>query len=151
MIIRTLLPILLFLLFQTAAFAADAPEIYAPSEKKRLASSKSLDNRIRVYDTAFERIRKEVENDIRDERFENAARTLGVWSALLSESLADIEANINPRKKSGRLRQYEIHLRQAISGMRTLRMRSPAELYDALVSFEEQAEETRSKFMLLLF
>jgi len=135
----------------TAIFAAEAPEIYTPSEKKRLASSKSLNDRINVYDTAFERIRKEIEKDIRNDRFADASRTLKTWSALLDVSQADIEATINPKKKPGRIRQYEIHLRQTIRELRNLRIRSPMELYDALLSFEEHAEETRRKFMIILF
>ena len=151
MTIKTLFPILLFSLFLAAVFAGDASEIYTPSEKKRLASSKSLNSRIKIYDAAFERIRKEMEKGIRDDRFDDAARTLKTWSALLNESQADIEANINPKKKPGRLRQYEIHLRQAISGLRNLRMKSPMELYDAFISFEDQAEETRRKLMVFIF
>jgi len=149
--IRPVFPILLLSFFLTAAFAEDAPEIYATSEKNRLASSKSLDDRIRVYDTAFERIRKEMEKHIREGRFEDASRALPAWSALLSESLADINKNMNPKKKSNRLKQYEIHLRRAVNGMRAFRMRAPMGLYDALVSFEEKAEETRRKFMGFLF
>ena len=146
--------ILLFYFLQTVAFAAAdkaAPEIYTPSERNRLTSAKSLDDRIRVYGAAFERIRKEIEKDIRDERFEDAARTLSSWSALLSESLADIEATANPGRMSNRLRQYEINLRQALDGLRTLRLRVPVELHDAFISFSEQAEETRRKFINILF
>ena len=147
--------ILLFSFFQTTVFAvADnaAPEIYTPSEKKRLASaSKSPDNRIRVYTSASERIRKEIEKDIREGRFEDAERTFYIWSALLSESLADIEANVNPKRKSNRLRHYEIHLRQALSGMRAPGMRVPTDLYDTFTSFMEQAEEIRSKLINILF
>ena len=152
--IKALFPFLLLFMFQAAVYAAAdnaAPEIYTPSEKKRLTSSKSLDDRIRVYDTAFERIRKELEKDIREARFDAAARMLHNWSALLNESLADIEANANPKKKSNRLKQYEIHLRRAINGLSALRLRSPAELYDAFISFEEQSEEIRRKFMNILF
>jgi hypothetical protein len=137
--------------FPRAAFAGAAPEIYTPSEKNRLSSARSIDDRIRVYDTAFQRIRKEIENDIREDRFEDAARTLSRWSALLSESLTDIEANSIPNRRSNRLRQYEINLRQAINGMRSLSMRAPMDLYDALDSFSEQAEETRRKFINILF
>ena len=144
-------PILLFFFFPAASFADGATEIYTPAEKKRLASAKSLDNRIKVYDTAFVRIRKQIEKDVREDRFKDAARTLSGWSALLSESLTDIEKNVNLKKKSGRLRQYEIHLRQAISGLRDLRQRAPMELYDAVISFEDKAEETRNKFMSILF
>jgi len=143
--------ILLICFSLTAIFAGEAPEIYTPSEKKRLASCKSINDRIKVYDAAFERFRKEIEKDIRDDRFDDAALTLQTWAALLSESLADIEVNTNPNKKPGKLRQYEIHLRQAIRGLRNLRVRSPMELYDALISFEDQAEETRRKFMSILF
>ena len=148
---RIFVSILLICFSLTAVFAGEAPEIYTPSGKKRLASSKSLNDRVKVYDSAFERIRKEIEKDIRDDRFDDAALTLKKWSALLNESQDDIEANINPKKKPGKLRQYEIHLRQAIRGLRNLRMRSPIELYDALISFEDQAEETRHKFMNILF
>ena len=146
------LSLLLFFFFQATAFSAGAPEIYTPSEKKRLTSAKSLDNRIRVYDAAFERIRKELEKDMREDRFDDAARKLSNWSVLLSESLADIEANSNPKRRSNRLRQYETHLRQAVNGMRSISMRAPTtELYGAFVSFMEQAEETRRKFMNIIF
>jgi len=146
-----LLLLLSFFQAQAASFAGGEPEIYAPSEKKRLASAKSPDDRIRVYDTAFERIRKDMEKDVREDRFDDAARTLSSWSSVLSESLADVEKNLNPKKKSAGLKQYEIHLRKAINGLRALRMNTPLELYDAIVSFEAQAEETRRKFMNILF
>ena len=149
--VRILLTVLLLSFFLTAAFAEDAVEVYVPSEKNRLASSKSLDDRIRIYDTAFERIRKEMEKHIREDRFEDAARALSAWSALLSESLADIEKFVNTKKQSGRLRQYEISLRQAINGIHAFRMHVPIELYDALVLFEYQAENTRRKFIDFLF
>jgi len=148
---------LLVSFFYAAVFAGAAqetysePGIYTPSEKKRLASAKSPDDRIRVYDTAFERIRKEMEKDIREDRFEDAALTLSVWAALLKESLADIEANVSQNKKSVRLKQYEIRLRQAINGLRALRAHAPLELHDAIISFADQAEETRRKFMDILF
>lgn len=135
----------------TAVFAGDEQEIYTPSEKKRMVTSKSLNDRVKVYDAAFDRIRKEMEKYIRDDRFDDAALTLKKWAALLSESHADIEEKINPKKKPGKLRQYEIHLRQAIRGLRNMRMRSPIELYDALISFENQAEETRRKFIVFVF
>ena len=128
-----------------------APDIYTPSEKKRMTSSKSLDERIRVYDATFERIRKELEKYIHEDRFDETARTLHNWSTLLKESLFDIEANVNKKKKSNRLKQYEIHLRQAVNGLRTLRLLTPVELHDAVISFEEQLEETRRKFMNILF
>jgi hypothetical protein len=149
--IRALFHVLLLSLALQAAFAGGAPEIYTPSEKKRLESAKTLDDRIRVYDTAFARTLKEIEKNIREDRFENASRTLSAWPALLSESLQDIEKNINPKKKPGRLKRYEIHLRQAIGEMRDLRMYAPIDLYDAIISCEKQAEETRQKFMTFLF
>jgi len=150
--------LLLFSFFHmAAAFTIGAQviyseqSIYTPSEKKRLTSSKSPDDRIRVYDTAFERMRKEIEKDIREDRFDDASLTLSAWSALLKESRADIEANVNTKKKSGRLKQYEIHLRQAINELRALRAHAPVELYDAFISLADQAEETRRKFMDILF
>jgi len=143
--------ILLLFFFPVAAFADSAQEIFTPAEKRRFDSARSLDNRIRVYDTALQRIRKEVENNIREERFEDAARTLSNWSALLTKSLSDIEANATPGRISRRLRQYEISLRQALGGMRSLSLRAPLDLFDAIESFSEQAEETRRKFIDILF
>ena len=141
-------------MFQVPSFAADntgAPEIYKPSEKKIITSSKSLNDRIKVYDKVFERLRKEIEKDIHEERFDAALRKSYGWLALLKESRADIEANSNPKKKSGKLRKYEIHLRQSVHGLRGFRAYLPEELRNSLDRFVEQAEEARHKFMDIIF
>ena len=151
---RVLRAFLIFYLVHAASFAAvdhTAPDIYTPSEKTRLISSKSLNDRIRVYDAAFVRIWKEMEKDIRTDRVDAAARTLNNWSALLNKSLSDIEVNVNPKKKPKRLKQYEIHLRQAINGFRSLLLQSPVELHDAIIYFGEQLEDTRRKFINIIF
>ena len=152
--LRMLSFLLLLSFFYTAAFAGGsdgAPDIYTPSEKKRLTSTKSLNTRVKVYDKAFERIRKRFEKDMREDRFGDAAGTLANWSALLKESLADITANVSAKKKPGRLKKYEIHVRQAIYGLRDFRSRAPGDLHDALGIFADQAEDVRRKFVDIFF
>jgi len=146
---RIALSILLFSFSQAAAFAS--PEKYTPSEKTRLASVKSLDGRIKVYAAASERIHKNLRENIRNREFAAAPDTLAAWAELLLESRQDIENNSKPRSKSQKLIRYEIHLRQAIGEIRGARLRAPFEQKDDFDEFLEQAENTRKKFIEILF
>ena len=145
---------ILFLLFSfisvIVAEGGDTPEMYTSSEKKQLAS-KTLNNRVKVYNAAFERIWKKMNNDMIEERFGDAARTLSAGSAILAESLADIELNANLEKKPGKLKTYEINMRKVVNELRSLRLRGPAELQDSFAAFMEQTESTRRRLMDIIF
>lgn len=132
-----------------------APEekpLFTPSESARLARADSLDDRIRVYESASKRMREEIERMAEKDAFGAIPAALETWASLLGRSLEDIGANTPPdRKKSKRLIRYEIQVRKSVDGMRDLKIKSPIELADAFDAFLLEAEGVRKGFMEILF
>ncbi|MBN2337215.1 MAG: hypothetical protein JXP48_01645 [Acidobacteria bacterium] len=136
---------------------ADGPppaekELFTPAERARLARAGSLDDRIRVYESASKRMREEIEKTVKKDAFGAIPAALETWASLLDRSLDDIRANTRPdRKKSKRLIRYEIQVRKAVDGMRDLKIKSPIELADAFDAFLLEAEDVRKEFIEILF
>ena len=146
-----LLLCLLFAFPAVMATYAAPPEKYTPSEKARITAARTPDERIRIYDEAFERLGKKAREIFQQGEFDSLPDILTNISDLLGESLADIEANIRPHAKSQRLIRYEINLRQLIKDFRSRWLRVPEEHQDAFQNFLDQAEATRQKFMDIIF
>lgn len=134
-----------------AAPAADG-SLFSPAESARLAGAKSLDDRIKVYESASGRMRETIEKLARREAFGAIPDALETWTSLLGQSLEDIRAHTPPgRKKSKRLIRYEIQVRKAVAGMKELKIKSPVELADAFDTFLARAESVRKEFIDILF
>lgn len=147
-------PLLFVLLLDlpSAGFPAAEGALFSPAESARLARAESLDDRIRVYESASGRMRGEIEELARREAFGAIPAALETWASLLGHSLDDISAHTPPnRKKSKRLIRYEIQVRKAAAGMKDLKIKSPVELADAFDAFLARAERVRKEFIEILF
>jgi hypothetical protein len=121
------------------------------SETKRLAGQEKIDGRIKIYKDVSERFHRAVMDAVSRKSFDGIPSILSCWKSHLSVSLKDIEANINRKKKSGALIDYEIHLRKSIIDMSDARLRTTVEKQTDFESWIAQADAARQRFVDILF
>jgi hypothetical protein len=143
------------LFFVVLAQAADIPplleDILDPGERIRLEHASNIDRRIKVYDSVSKRIQKDIRGAVSKDEYETVPENLRQWIVLLSVSLKDIEQNLKGRKKPKSLKNYEIHVRKAISDAENFRISAPLNQQDAIKSYLNSAEDVRKRIMDLLF
>ncbi len=120
-------------------------------EKKRLSAEEKIDNRIKIYRKISERLHASIENSAAKQKFEEAVPLLGCWKELLVASLKDIEANINRKKKSGALIDYEIQIRKSIVDMDDVRLKAPVSQQGDFEGWISQATSAHERFVDILF
>jgi hypothetical protein len=133
------------------AAAATPAACLTSTEKSRLASEVKIDRRIRMYREISERLHKMVENRIKQQAIDEVIDLLSCWKQHLAESLKDIEGNVNRKKKSGALIDYEIQLRKSILDMGNARLKAPYPQQAAFESWIGEAGMVRKKFVDILF
>jgi hypothetical protein len=148
---RILLAVFTVLLFQTAVVSFAQDEIFLPSEKAKLDAEGNVEKRIKVYEAASKRIQKSLETAIRKDDFPEVPNNLRRWTALLSKSLEDIQANLKTKKKSRALIKYEIQVRKSIANTESLKILAPVDQQDAFDTCIAQAEAVHRKFVEILF
>ncbi len=134
-----------------AAGSLTSSDCLIAAEQKRLSGEGKIDGRVKVYRSVSERYRQSIESAVAKQNFEAVPGLIRCWRELLTASLRDIEANINRKKKSGALIDYEIQLRKSILDMDDVRMKVP---YAQLSDFEawvSQAKATHERFVDILF
>ena len=114
--------------------------------------SDDIDGRIDVYRNASIRMQKELKETVSKDGFQNVPGHIQLWTSLVTESLKDIEFNIDPKKKKSKaLIKYEIHVRQTINDLRELQIRAPYEQQQIFDSCIERANAARGKMVDILF
>jgi|WetSurMetagenome_2_1015567.scaffolds.fasta_scaffold281783_2 hypothetical protein len=146
-----LLSIALSLLIQAANFAPPQDSALNSLEKLKIEHELKIENRIKIYRQASERIQKNIEDAVSKDSYQTLTTNLKLWTSLLSESLKDIQTNLKARKKSKNLIRFEIQVRKAISNTQNYKIKSPAELQDAFDACLDQAEKVRQEFVEILF
>jgi hypothetical protein len=121
------------------------------AERTRLQSQEKIENRIKVYELASERYRKEVMEYAGRQEFDALTQILASWTQLLEESHKDIDANIGRKKKSRALIRYEIQLRKSIGDMQQTKLKARADDLEEFESWVDRAEEIRKTFVNILF
>jgi hypothetical protein len=116
------------------------------AETKRLAKEGKIDGRIRIYREISDRYRNTMEQN-----FDQVQDLFVCWKELLTESLKDIEANINRKKKSGALIDFEIHVRKSINVVNDVRLKAPYQQNDNFEAWLIQANTVRKRFVDILF
>ena len=134
--------------FQNAAAGSDA---FSPAERSRLQRESKIDGRVKVYDAASQRLLKSVTAKVRENDLGGLKTALSDWSRVLTEALKDVEASVKPGKKPKPLMRFEIQLRKAIAEIEGFKTTSGVEVFDLLNAWITQAEETRSRFVDILF
>jgi hypothetical protein len=120
-------------------------------EKQRLSAEQKIDGRVKVYRDISERLRRDLVALAAKQSFEEAPTVLHCWMELITVSVKDIEANINRKKKSGALINYEIQLRKSIVDMSDARLKAPYQQQDNFESWLSQANVAHEKFVDILF
>jgi hypothetical protein len=121
------------------------------SEKKRLSAEDKIDGRVKVYRDISERFHETVESDVGKQSFNEASSLVRCWMDVVASSLKDIETNINRKKKSGALINYEIQLRKSIVDMGDARLKVPYQQQGDFESWLTQAKAAHTKFVDILF
>jgi hypothetical protein len=137
------------------AQASSVPSIPAgilnPKETTQLEKASSINSRIKVYMTASTRIQKSIHEAAVKGEFETIPASLKHWTSLLTASLADIEINLQSKKKARELIKYEIQVRKSIAALEDDQIRAPLDQHDDFDACLMQAEKIRKKFVDILF
>jgi hypothetical protein len=146
-----LLAFALCIFFQEAAAPLSIDDILDSKEKANMASAASAGDRIKVYRAASRRYQQTLESAIAKDDFTQIPPNLKRWTALLSASLEDIEANLKTKKKSKILIRYEIEVRKAITAFQRYKTKAPADQQDLFAASLDQAETIRKRFIEMIF
>jgi len=120
-------------------------------EKQRLSKERNIEGRIKIYREVSVRLYKAVEGAVAKTNFDVVPDLLGCWKDHLTGSLKDIEANINRKKKSGALIDYEIQVRKSITDINDARLKAPVQQQSDFQSWLAQASMVHQKFVDILF
>ena len=145
---------LLMAIFLQSGNAPSFPEgTFTDKEQKKIEKNQDdLKERIEVYKDASVRMQKKLRKDIRAKNFSPVPDYLKTWTSLLSGSLKDIEANLNPDKKRPKaLIKYEIEIRKAVNDLKDYQLRAPVEQQDAFDLCIAEADTIRGKIVDILF
>ena len=114
--------------------------------------SDNIEKRIKVYKKASERMLKNLQKAVSGRAFQAVPEALSTWSMLITESLKDIQANLEPKNKRPKpLIKFEIQVRKAIRDIRNLKIRAPVDQQDVFDRCIGQAEDVHSKMVDILF
>lgn len=147
-----LLPIFLALnmFLQVATPAVEPGDPLNVAERAQIRAEQNVEQRIKIYHRVSKRLQTSFEKAAAGDDFQAAPEFLKSWTALLSESLKDIETNLK-KKKSGPLRKFEIQVRKALSSAQNLKLKAPYEQQDLFESRLAEAEAVRKRFVEILF
>jgi hypothetical protein len=153
-----MLPSLLLMLALTPCFQQSTPpiqetgtECLLAAEKKRLSEQDKVDGRIKVYRDISERYHQTILAATAKRNFDHIEQVIRCWQDHLAVSMKDIETNVNRKKKSGALINYEIQLRKSIVDMNNARLRAVIERQPEFDSWISLAQKTRTRFVDILF
>ncbi len=121
------------------------------AEKDALQREQKIDNRIKIYDNASERLSKTIESLVRKDSFQSVPDVLKSWGDVLEMAAKDIDSNASRKKKSKALIRFEIRLRKEIGAAQEYKIRAPVDQQDLFNSWLNRAEEIRKKFVDILF
>ncbi len=145
------LAFILFAFIQDTAAPLTINDVLDPQEKAKLSAAANVAQRIKVYEAASERYQQSLEDAINKEDFSQLPDDMKRWTALLTESLKDIEANLKSKKKSKQLIDYEIQVRKGITAFQDYKVKIPVELQDAFGAYLAQVEKVRKRFIEIIF
>jgi hypothetical protein len=120
-------------------------------DKKRLSTEEGIEKRIRICKEISDRFHKAVDQAGKKQGMEGVSVLLACWGDHLAASLKDIEANINRKKRSGALKDFEIQLRKSIRDMENARLKAPYQESPQYDTWLDQANMVRKKFVDILF
>lgn len=126
-------------------------DVFSIAERLQLNSKSKIEDRIKIYESVSSRYHKGVEQAANKLDFKRIPAILQSWTAALSESYADINRNVERKKKSSALIKFEIQLRKSIVDMQDARIKAPLDDQDHYDEWIAQAEKVRQQFVEILF
>ena len=123
----------------------------ADLDKQRLSTGAGIEKRIKICKEISDRFNKAVTQAEKKEMTEEVWALLACWRDHLAASLKDIETNINRKKRSGALKDFEIQLRKSIRDMEDSRLKVPDQGSSHYAAWLDQANAVRKKFVEMLF
>jgi hypothetical protein len=151
------MPLLGLLAFALCTFLQDATAppsvdgLLNSREQASMTTATDVKQRIKIYQAASRRYQEALEHDIADNDFSQIPDNLKRWTALLSASLEDVEANLKVKKRSKPLIRFEIELRKDIATFHSFKTRVPADQQDLFATTLDQAEKIRKRFIEMIF
>ncbi len=139
------------LLLQAGGVPSGLEDILNFPEKAKLSAARSLNDRIKVYTEASQRIQLMLQYDVSKDNFDPIPGVLKLWTSLLDKSLEDIDASLKPKQRPKNLKKFEIHLRIAIKDMQSQKIKAPADQQDDFEACLARAEAVRKRFVEILF
>jgi hypothetical protein len=131
--------------------APTASDCLAAVEKSKLSREQKIDGRIKVYREISARFHKQMMNATAKKSFDDFPALLACWKEHLIASLKDIETNINRKKKSGALKDFEIHLRKSIIDANSARLKASYHQTADFDAWLTEANMVHTRFVDLLF
>jgi hypothetical protein len=141
----------LTMLIQSGDVSSATNDVLIPAEQAGMAAAKSIDQRIKIYESASKRIQLQLQGAMLKNEFEVVPGILNLWTLLLNRSLEDIEEALKSKKKPKSLKKYEIHLRKAIKETQDYKIKTPYDQQDAFNVCLVRAETIRKRFVEILF
>ena len=153
MAVLPLISLIVGLLLQAAGEPVFPENLFTLKEKQKLQKNlDDLEERIEVYRDASVRIFKSIEKEVSTDNYSAIPARLEIWVVLLSESLKDIETNIDPKKRKLKdLIKYEIQIREALHDLEDFRLRAPPGQQELFESFIRQADDAHGEMVKILF
>ena len=127
--------------------------IFTEKESRKIEKkSDDIEGRIKVYREASERMLKSLRQAVSKKESQAVPGILSTWTTLLTESLKDIEINLErTEKKSKPLIKYEIQVRKAIKEVQDFKIRAPVDQQDIFNDCINMAASVRSRMVEILF
>lgn len=144
--------ILAFSMFLQADWASSFEgNVFTSKEIEKLEKERDINDRIKIYTNAAKRTQKRLDKAASKGQFQLFPKDLELWTALLTNSLVDIEASIEPGKKYKNLIKFEIEVRKALDNMQDYRIKAPIDQQDVFDTCLTQTELIRKKFVEIIF
>jgi hypothetical protein len=149
----TVLLLSLALWFQAAAAPPKAAtaDCLTAVEKDRLSKENNINSRIKIYRQISERFHKGLLSASARPDTGSVPSLLGCWKEQLTAASKDIDANINRKKKSGALIDFEIQLRKSIGDVNDARLKAPVEQNSRYQDWLDEASRIHEQFVSLIF
>lgn len=126
-------------------------DIFTAKEVEKLEKEKDINDRIKIYTDASERIQEKLNKAVSRGQFQSVPEDLALWTDLLTNSYEDIKASIDPDKKSRNLIKFEIQVRRSLDDLQDNKIKAPLDQHDAFDACLTEAETIRKRFVEIIF
>ncbi len=121
------------------------------NESAQLEKGPKVESRLKTYASASNRFHNSLVSSASANQTDAVPPLLKCWLEVLNAAAADIDSNLERKKKSRTLREFEIQLRRAILDVQNYKIKAPVEQQDQIDDWIAKAEKIHERFMSFLF